>query len=95
MALSQVKKVNAKLMDFTTDKLPKAPRKAKIIVKAEKGIEPNDIVTTDFFAFDDSTDDYKLAGLGTAVEMGDATLSLACLEIGAHGSPMDRSQKCQ
>lgn len=86
-ALTQVKKVNAKLMGFTTDKLPKAPRKAKIIVKAEKGIEPNDIVTTDFFAFDDSTDDYKLAGLGTAVEMGDATLSLACLEIGAAAPP--------
>ena len=87
VSLSQVNKVNTKLMGFTTNMLPKAKRKAKIIIKAEKGIEPNDIVTTDFFAFDDSTDDYKLAGLGTAVEMGDATLALACLEIGESAPP--------
>jgi nucleoside phosphorylase len=30
------------------------------------------IVTTDFFAFDDSTDYYKLQGLGQACDMGDA-----------------------
>lgn len=30
------------------------------------------IVTTDFFGFDDSTDHYKLQGLGRACEMGDA-----------------------
>lgn len=35
------------------------------------------IVTTDFFGFDDSTDFYKLQGLGQASEMGDATLALA------------------
>jgi nucleoside phosphorylase len=80
--LSQVKAVNSKLMGFTTDKLPQAKRKAQIITKALAGIKPIDIVTTDFFAFDDDTNDYKLAGLGAAVEMGDATLGLACQEIG-------------
>jgi hypothetical protein len=33
------------------------------------------IVTTDFFGFDDSTDYYKLQGLGRACEMGDAMVA--------------------
>jgi len=35
------------------------------------------IVTTDVFAFDDSTDYYKLQGLGQACEMGDAMVASA------------------
>jgi uridine phosphorylase len=35
------------------------------------------IVTTDFFAFDDSTDHYKLQGLGQACDMGDAMVAKA------------------
>jgi uridine phosphorylase len=35
------------------------------------------IVTTDVFAFDDSTDHYKLQGLGRACEMGDAMVAKA------------------
>jgi uridine phosphorylase len=35
------------------------------------------IVTTDVFAFDDSTDYYKLQGLGRACEMGDAMVASA------------------
>jgi hypothetical protein len=35
------------------------------------------IVTTDFFAFDDSTDHYKLQGLGRACDMGDAMVAIA------------------
>jgi hypothetical protein len=35
------------------------------------------IVTTDFFAFDDSTDHYGLQGLGSACEMGDAMVAQA------------------
>ena len=39
---------------------------------------PNSIVvTTDTFAFDDSTDHYHLQGLGTCCDMGDAVLGLA------------------
>ena len=40
--------------------------------------KPTDaIVTTDVFAFDDSTDHYKLQGLGRACEMGDAMVASA------------------
>jgi uridine phosphorylase len=35
------------------------------------------IVTTDFFAFDDSTDFYKLQGLGQCCDMGDAMVAQA------------------
>jgi hypothetical protein len=35
------------------------------------------VVTTDFFAFDDSTDFYKLQGLGRACDMGDAMVGNA------------------
>jgi nucleoside phosphorylase len=35
------------------------------------------VVTTDTFAFDDSTDYYKLQGLGKCCDMGDAVLGLA------------------
>lgn len=35
------------------------------------------IVTTDFFAFDDSKDTYKLQGLGRACDMGDAMVAMA------------------
>jgi hypothetical protein len=35
------------------------------------------IVTTDIFAFDDSTDHYKLEGLGRVCEMGDAMVAKA------------------
>ncbi len=35
------------------------------------------IVTTDFFGFDDSTDHYKLQGLGEACDMGDAMVGQA------------------
>jgi nucleoside phosphorylase len=37
----------------------------------------NTIVTTDFFGFDDSTDYYKLQGLGQACDMGDAMVANA------------------
>lgn len=39
------------------------------------------VVTTDTFAFDDSTDHFKLQGLGKCCDMGDACLGLAMSEI--------------
>jgi nucleoside phosphorylase len=39
------------------------------------------IVTTDFFGFDDSTDHYKLQGLGRACDMGDAMVADAVSTI--------------
>jgi nucleoside phosphorylase len=45
------------------------------------------IVSTDTFAFDDSTDYFKLQGLGQCCDMGDATLGLAISQIGAGAPP--------
>ncbi len=42
-----------------------------------------DIVTTDFFAFDDSADTFGLQGRGAAVEMGDAVLGMVVGQLGA------------
>ena len=56
------------------------PRIPEIIVPPT----PTDvIVTTDNFAFDDSTNYYRLQGLGKCCDMGDATLGLATSTIGA------------
>jgi len=41
------------------------------------------IVTTDFFAFDDSQDTYKLQGLGRACDMGDAMVASALQPLGS------------
>ncbi|HEX5326774.1 MAG TPA: hypothetical protein VFW75_08910 [Acetobacteraceae bacterium] len=41
------------------------------------------VVTTDFFAFDDSTDHYGLQGLGRACDMGDAMVADAMQEFAA------------
>lgn len=73
---------NSNLMKLTKDQLPEAKRQAKIFIKSGNGVSPMEIVTTDFFAFDDNTNFYKLQGLGSAVEMGDATLALACNQVG-------------
>jgi hypothetical protein len=39
------------------------------------------IVTTDFFAFDDSTNHYQLQGLGRACDMGDAMVATALQSV--------------
>ena len=40
------------------------------------------VVTTDFFGFDTSDNQYQLQGLGDVSEMGDAVLGLVCRELG-------------
>jgi len=45
------------------------------------------IVSTDIFAFDDSTNFYHLQGLGKCCDMGDATLGLAISQLGAGAPP--------
>jgi purine-nucleoside phosphorylase len=74
------------LMPANTNHLPNLPtakRTPNVFTKATGSIKPLDVVTTDFFAFDDTNDNYGLRGLGSAVEMGDAVLGLAVQEIGA------------
>jgi hypothetical protein len=73
---------NRKLMGVTASRLPGASHAARILRRPITGISPIDIVTTDFFAFDDDTNFFHLQGLGSAVEMGDASLGLACSQLG-------------
>jgi len=69
---------SADLMKVTTPFLPHSSRTCKIVHKTNSTFKTIDVVTTDFFAFDDSTDFFGLQSLGLAVEMGDAVLGLAC-----------------
>jgi nucleoside phosphorylase len=63
--------------------LPQARRPLKIFSRPTAGTKDTTIVTTDFFAFDDTSNEYGLDGLGLAVEMGDAVLGLVIDELGA------------
>lgn len=63
--------------------LPKVSRPQRIFTKPVAVAEVPHVVTTDFFAFDDSSNTFGLQGLGTAVEMGDAVLGLVISELGA------------
>ena len=74
---------NAHLMDVTLSRLPQLNRKPKILVRPIAAKGTIDVVTTDFFAFDDTTNRFQLQGLGSAVEMGDAVLGLVCQDLGA------------
>ena len=56
-------------------------RDPKITVSAPDALSES-VVTTDFFGFDTSDNHYKLQGLGTVSEMGDAVLGLAACEMG-------------
>jgi nucleoside phosphorylase len=76
--------LEAKVKSLVTDDLLKVngdklepPRTPKLI------FSKTGIVSTDTFAFDDSTDYFKLQGLGQCCDMGDATLGLAMSELGA------------
>ncbi len=71
----------APLLAANADHLPAAARPPKVIDQATTGM-PADVVTTDFFAFDDSDDTFHLQGLGSAVEMGDAVLGLVIQQLG-------------
>lgn len=72
-----------KLFAANADHLPTAARLPRIYSKPAAAAKISDAVTTDFFAFDDSTNSYGLNGLGTAVEMGDAVLGLVIEKMGA------------
>jgi hypothetical protein len=67
--------ITAAMLKVNGDKLD-PPRTPKLI------FSKTGIVSTDTFAFDDSTDYFKLQGLGQACDMGDATLGLAMSELG-------------
>ena len=62
--------------------LPPAGRAPKIFAQPVAGVKDTEIVTTDFFAFDDTSDTFGLSGLGLAVEMGDAVLGMVIEQTG-------------
>lgn len=73
----------AKLFEANLDHLPPAQRAPAIFSRKASGKPDPVVVTTDFFAFDDSNDTFKLQGLGGTVEMGDAVLGMVIDEMGA------------
>jgi nucleoside phosphorylase len=72
------------LFAANADHLPTASRLPRIFSKPAAAAKRPDVVTTDFFAFDDSSNSYGLKGLGAAVEMGDAVLGLVIKQMGAN-----------
>jgi hypothetical protein len=66
--------------------LPVSSRPPEIVSQPTPGITPADVVTTDLFAFDDSTDEFGLQGLGAAVDMGDAVLGLVVSQLPPPGN---------
>jgi nucleoside phosphorylase len=63
--------------------LPAAGRPPKIFTRPVAGVKDTEIVTTDFFAFDDTSNTFGIEGLGLAVEMGDAVLGMVIQQMGA------------
>jgi purine-nucleoside phosphorylase len=75
--------VAQKLFAANASRLPAASRPPRIFTKPVVDAEIPDVVTTDFFAFDDSSNTFGLQSLGAAVEMGDAVLGMVIDELGS------------
>jgi nucleoside phosphorylase len=71
-----------KLFQANASHLPPSSRPPKIFAKPTAAAPNTDVVTTDFFAYDDTANTYKLQGNGSAVEMGDAVLGLVIQGLG-------------
>ena len=74
-------KVADQLFLANTAHLPAATRAPRLFTRSAALMKVPDVVTTDFFAFDDSTNSYGLQGLGGTVEMGDAVLGLVISQM--------------
>ncbi len=70
-----------RLLPVNADRLPPAKRTPIIYSRATTAVPRPAIVTTDFFAYDTTTNIYGLQRFGAAVEMGDAVLGLVCSEM--------------
>lgn len=73
-----------KLFQANVDRLPADNKRPPKIIRAVSVAQS--VLTTDFFGFDISDNRYKLQGLGSVCEMGDAVLGLA-LSRGTLGVP--------
>ena len=63
--------------------LPPSSRAPQIFTRSVADAKLPYVVTTDFFAFDDSSNTFGLQSLGAAVEMGDAVLGMVIHDMGA------------
>ena len=83
VSTANVSSANQKMMSLIADKLPvpAIKRSPKIILQPLKTTMKIDVVTTDFFAYDNTTNTFGLQTIGSAVEMGDAVLGLACSQL--------------
>lgn len=75
--------VAQKLFAANAPHLPPSSRAPQIFTKPVAAAKLPDVVTTDFFAFDDSSNTFGLQSLGAAVEMGDAVLGMVISELGS------------
>jgi hypothetical protein len=73
-----------KLFKANADQLPKDNIRPPRIVLSKK--TTSSVLTTDFFGFDTSNNYYRLQGLGSVSEMGDAVLGLVAKKMGANAS---------
>jgi len=74
------------LFQANLDHLPASGRPPRVYTAGTAEVPLPDIVTTDFFAFDDTANTFGLQGRGAAVEMGDAVLGMAIQQLGT-GAP--------
>jgi nucleoside phosphorylase len=70
------------LFKTNAGQLPKTNTRPPKIVRVPISGLGESVVTTDFFGFDTSDNHYKLQGLGSVSEMGDAVLGLVAQEMG-------------
>jgi hypothetical protein len=68
--------ITPELTGVNAARIPNARKTPRIFSAATDAV-----VTTDFFAFDDSTDHYGLQGLGRACDMGDAMVANALQSV--------------
>jgi nucleoside phosphorylase len=70
------------LFKVNANQLPKENTRSPRIFRIAPKALSSSVVTTDFFGFDTSNNRYKLQGLGSVSEMGDAVLGLVASELG-------------
>jgi hypothetical protein len=69
--------VNKQLLPANLGSLPSAPRAPRLFTDTHALGEPNVIITTDGFLYDDAADTFHLQGNGCMVEMDDAVVAMA------------------
>ncbi len=71
------------LFALNATQLPAASRLPTIIDQTGPGVASADVVTTDFFAYDDVLARYGLQGLGSVCDEGDAALGFVIQKLGS------------